>query len=291
MEIITQYMLIHHYTNIESLAMILSTKKIRFNRLDRMDDLEEGRVEAQGIPLGKYTYVSCWTEDDEESIPLWKMYANNDSGVRISLPVDMFKDYFILDGLMGDSNVSAQILNVLPKMASTITWKIPSKEYFRKKYLIIPVYSHNLNNFYIKIHYVDDVAIQTKDIVVVSHNENGTYDMSVEISKVGKYKHKRWAFQNESRFVLTIIPVENEISLDDANSYIKFVGKALSTGMQPYFETYDMSLRDDVLDELEVTLSPSITAGQRVIVESLLKQYAPKAKLMESSLKQYVQMK
>lgn len=219
------------------------------------------------------------------------MYANNDSGVRISLPVDMFKDYFILDGLMGDSNVSAQILNVLPKMASTITWKIPSKEYFRKKYLIIPVYSHNLNNFYIKIHYVDDVAIQTKDIVVVSHNENGTYDMSVEISKVGKYKHKRWAFQNESRFVLTIIPVENEISLDDANSYIKFVGKALSTGMQPYFETYDMSLRDDVLDELEVTLSPSITAGQRVIVESLLKQYAPKAKLMESSLKQYVQMK
>ncbi len=65
-------MLIHHYTNIESLAMILSTKKIRFNRLDRMDDLEEGCVEAQRIPLGKYTYVSCWTEDDEESIPLWK---------------------------------------------------------------------------------------------------------------------------------------------------------------------------------------------------------------------------
>lgn len=42
-------MLIHHYTSIESLAMILSTRKIRFNRLDRMDDLEEGRVEAQGV--------------------------------------------------------------------------------------------------------------------------------------------------------------------------------------------------------------------------------------------------
>ena len=115
--------------------------------------------------------------------------------------------------------------------------------------------------------------------------------MSVEISKVGKYKHKRWAFQNESRFVLTIIPVENEISLDDANSYIEFIGKALSTGMQPYFETYDMSLREDVLDELEVTLSPSITAGQRVIVESLLKQHAPKAKMKESSLSQSVKMK
>ena len=62
-------MLIHHYTNIESLALILKSKKIRFNRLDRMDDLEEGRVEAQGIPVAKYTYVSCWTEDEEESIP------------------------------------------------------------------------------------------------------------------------------------------------------------------------------------------------------------------------------
>lgn len=284
-------MLIHHYTNIESLAMILSTKKIRFNRLDRMDDLEEGRVEAQRIPLGKYTYVSCWTEDDEESIPLWKMYANNDSGVRISLPVDMFKDYFIIDGLMRDDNVSAQILSVFPKMVSTITWKIPSNEYFRKKYLIIPVYSHNLNNFYIKIHYVDDAAIQTKDIVIVSHNENGTYDMSVEISKVGKYKHKRWAFQHESRFVLTIIPTEKEISLNDASSYVEFLGQALATGIQPHFETYYMSLKDEVLDELEVTLSPSITAGQRVIVETLLKQYAPKAKIKESSLSQCVKMK
>ena len=76
-------MLIHHYTSIESLAMILSTRKIRFNRLDRMDDLEEGRVAAQGVPLGKYTYVSCWTEEQEESIPLWNMYAGKEMGVRI----------------------------------------------------------------------------------------------------------------------------------------------------------------------------------------------------------------
>ena len=271
--------------------MILSTKKIRFNRLDRMDDLEEGRVEAQGIPLGKYTYVSCWTEDDEESIPLWKMYTNNDSGVRISLPIDMFKDYSILDRLIGDDNLSSQILSICPKLAPTMIWKIPSEEYFGRKYFIIPVYSNNLENFYIKIQYVDDVATQTKDIVVVSHNENGTYGKSIDISKVGRYKHKRWVFQNESRFVLTIIPTEKKISINDANSYIELIGKALATGMQPFFETYDMSLREEVLNELEVTLSPSMTAGQRVIVESLLKQYAPKAKMKESSLSQCVKMK
>lgn len=63
------------------------------------------------------------------------------------------------------------------------------------------------------------------------------------------------------------------------------------TKMEPHFETYDLSLKDEVLEQLEVTLSPSITMGQRIIVESLLNQYAPKAKFIESSLKQYVQMK
>ncbi len=33
---------IHHYTNIENLALILKNKTIRFNRLDKVDDLEEG---------------------------------------------------------------------------------------------------------------------------------------------------------------------------------------------------------------------------------------------------------
>ena len=33
---------IYHYTNIETLALILKNKTIRFNRLDRVDDISEG---------------------------------------------------------------------------------------------------------------------------------------------------------------------------------------------------------------------------------------------------------
>ena len=285
-------MLIHHYTNIESLAMILSTKKIRFNRLDRMDDLEEGRVEAQGIPLGKYTYVSCWTEDEEESIPLWNMYAGKEMGVRISLPQDMFKDYSFLDGLIGDEELSSALLSSMPKIASTVTWKIPSSEYLGKTYLILPVYSNNIGGgFYTKIKYVKNVFAVTKDLVNVVHNENGTSDLSLKIGEVGVYKHERWQFQNESRFILRIIPTEETITLFEASKFVELLTKAMINGILPNIETYDLSLKDEVLDQLEVTLSPSITMGQRVIVESLLKQYAPKATIMESSLKQYVQMK
>ena len=32
---------LYHYTNIETLALILSNRTIRFNSLDKMDDLQE----------------------------------------------------------------------------------------------------------------------------------------------------------------------------------------------------------------------------------------------------------
>ena len=47
-------MKIYHYTNLESLAMILKNKTIRFNRLDKVDDLEEGNTESLGICFCKY---------------------------------------------------------------------------------------------------------------------------------------------------------------------------------------------------------------------------------------------
>jgi hypothetical protein len=63
-------MKIYHYTNVESLAMILKNKTIRFNRLDKVDDIEEGNAESSGVRFCKYVFVSCWTENPEESIPL-----------------------------------------------------------------------------------------------------------------------------------------------------------------------------------------------------------------------------
>ena len=41
----------HQYTNIESLAMILKSKKIRFNRLDPMDVLVD-IVLVQAVQMG-----------------------------------------------------------------------------------------------------------------------------------------------------------------------------------------------------------------------------------------------
>lgn len=47
-------MRIYHYTSIETLALILDSQKIRFNRLDRVDDLEESFVNRYSFKITKF---------------------------------------------------------------------------------------------------------------------------------------------------------------------------------------------------------------------------------------------
>ena len=51
-------MQIHHYTSIETLALILKHKTIRFNRLDQVDDMEESMngSETTGTKLRQYNF-------------------------------------------------------------------------------------------------------------------------------------------------------------------------------------------------------------------------------------------
>lgn len=137
----------------------------------------------------------------------------------------------------------------------------------------------------------DDVQSYTSDACNIIYHENDTFDLEVNWNKVGTCKHTRWSFQNESRFMLRIIPTEQEITLLDAEQSTKWLIHALSNGLQSTLKEYYLPLKDDIFDQMVVTLSPSIKAGQRVIVEALLNQYAPKAKIKESRLTQLVQMK
>jgi len=47
-----------HYTSMQNLAIILSTKSIRFSRADMVNDLEELRI--NDLPkMKKAVYISC----------------------------------------------------------------------------------------------------------------------------------------------------------------------------------------------------------------------------------------
>ena len=81
---------LYHYTSIDVLALILKNRTIRLNPLNKLDDLQEQKT-ADVENLGKFVFVSSWTSDDVESIPMWKMYTDPRAGIRIKLRKNPFK--------------------------------------------------------------------------------------------------------------------------------------------------------------------------------------------------------
>ena len=57
----------------------------------------------------------------------------------------------------------------------------------------------------------------------------------------------------------------------------------LGLAKQP-FTHYDMVISDEAFEDMEVTLSPRISGGSRIIVQNLIEKFNPSATLTESSL-------
>lgn len=272
-------MKIYHYTNLESLALILKNKTIRFNRLDKVDDIEEGNAESLGVRFCKYVFVSCWTENPEESIPLWKMYGGDYGGIRISMEHEMFKEY-----IMSDLD-----LRGLKSQGSIVT-KIPTQDMVSPDYFIIPIFNYDNDLFYRHIKYVDDVFQYTKDAIRITNIKGNRGDMNMEMKPFGYYKNKRWKFQDETRYVLYILPLNPLLESENPEISSIVIQSLLNNKSLP-FSYYDMQLKDEALDNMEITLSPSVTEAQRIIVQTVIDKYAPKAKVNDSTLGKLVRLR
>lgn len=133
---------LHHYTSIENLSLILKSKKIRFTRLDKVDDIKE----IDGFPewFSTYIYISSWTHESKEDISLWKMYTPNMRGVRITFPIEMFRKNLI-EGGNGKTHLFAK--NVYSPLIF--------EELFTDKYFVLSTLEYE-DNFYTKVIYDDN---------------------------------------------------------------------------------------------------------------------------------------
>ena len=269
-------MKIHQYTSIDSLALILKNKTIRFNRLDNMDDVEEEAKSSLGIRLGGFMFASCWTYSSKESIPLWKMYTPSSRGVRITLDKNMFKKYLISEE---DTTSSSMLINKELKVESII----PLSKMYTDNYTILNTF-WNEDFFYKQIQYVDDIKAIYNSLIQV---ENGI--VSFQFNNVGAFKHKDWDFQDECRFRLLILPHGN-ISVEDPR-YVMYILECIQKENYAPMNSYYLNLKENILDELTITLSPFATESDRAIVNTLCKEYAPNAIIADSSLKNRVRLK
>ena len=95
---------LYHYTSLESLALILKNRTIRLNPLDKMDDIQEQKT-ADIENIGKFVFVSSWTDDVVESIPMWKMYTDPDVELELNCGkihfLSMEQEVLILKKVLG----------------------------------------------------------------------------------------------------------------------------------------------------------------------------------------------
>ena len=270
---------IHHYTSIETLALILKTKKIRFNRLDRVDDVTECKIYGK-FDMSKYIFISCWTYQQDESIPQWHIYTDKMKGVRISFNKDMFNYQQLKSINLPENDYIIELGAESP---------IPFESLFTDDYFILPNFS-NRNNFERKVEYVENPYNCYKDIVTIKTDETGISTMSIaEVTKFGMYKSLDWEFQREFRFALFILPGYPVPlgGINDSNYISKmpsFMMNSIINGIAPKIKYFDVELSPDVLDNIEITLGPLNSESDRIIIEALLKEYTRNGKLKSSKL-------
>lgn len=268
--------MIHHYTSISTLALILETKKIRFTRLDCFDDMLEAKS-VKGVDFGNQLFASCWTKADE-SIPQWYMYGSQLSGVRLSfLPDELFTWYQLQGGRKVERNGKSAGMDIhLPLNAPYSLDDIYGYGYslqpevgMRQRFLRDIEYVNNL----------DEILEEFEKRITI---ENGSTTIKGTPSDFGFHKSSIWTFQDECRFLLAAKNYPMSLNVTD-DEFFDFHRKG--DHLKPVeIRNIDLPYNSVALDNLLVTLGPSTTKADEILVRSLLEKYAPTAQLQSSNL-------
>lgn len=274
---------LYHYTSIETLLLILKNKTLCFNSLINVDDLEES--ETRDIKkMGRFCYVSCWTDSDEELIPLWNMYTPNMQGVRIKLEEYPFVKYKYKKNeynFTDDSDSFIDYKELEEDDKASIVAQCPLLE---------------------KVIYTDDEELlfpKVKQITNEITKENDgkiktTQTINYNIKEIGRYKRKNWSFQNEVRYIIPMSPWSMR-ELKQCGEYKRFeecvlaqkrlISRLEDDNLKAPYDRYFLKLDEKVLNEVEVLLGPKITEAQMEIVDMIVKKYCPTARVLKSNLK------
>lgn len=242
---------IYHYTQINSLALILANRTIRFSALNKVNDPTEGQSADVG-DFGMYLFVSCWTDMEKEHLPLWNMYTTSMRGIRIKLPFPIFPTY---------EYRGRQTLFNEEEMIQETYMILANREPFRRV-----IYTNNQEK------------LKPKSISRIDKNLEG-----INLDGIGLYKDEIWDFENEIRFFFGIVPKPKTAHVNDAFD-IGELTKLIDDRSPLGFNHFDLKLDNKSFEKMEITLGPKILPGDREIVESLIERYNPTAKIHDSIL-------
>ena len=247
---------LYHYTSIETLALILKNRTIKFNNLLNVDDPEEAETADLGLS-GKHCLVSCWTKNSEDIIPMRNMYTPGMKGARIKMRMNPFKQYTYNKG---ENHFFETTLSC-----------IDYKGDYTKKVTIAAECPLT-----VEVLYTDNEDLLHPQI----KTQTGDW-ISISLEKLGRYKRKYWAFQNEYRYIIRTAPW----TMDEMEK-VTSVDEHIHLYKQICNEIY-LALADDAFEDMEVLLAPKTSEAEYIIVQALLEKYCPsvQVKLEKSKIR------
>lgn len=252
---------LYKYTELSSLIFILKNREIKFNLLSTMDDQEEMMI-SDLAEFAKYCFVSSWTDCEDEKLSLWNMYTRDMTGIRIKLhkmPFEIYK-YSIYD----------------PKRNLTIIGDGEGTIYPREwvegenTFAFIPLIK---DKFMLNVEYTDDEKLINPDIVRLNESVSET---AILVDMLGRYKRKEWYFQDEVRYRIIYLPVSLQ-NLDE-NSIMKSMQELPDL---PFKERF-LKIKDEYFNEIEIMTGPKMSCGDKEILNLIVKEYCPSAKIVPS---------
>ncbi|MEQ2476650.1 DUF2971 domain-containing protein [Collinsella sp. CLA-AA-H167] len=266
---------LYHYASLDTLALILHKRTIRFSRLDKVDDPQEQRS-ADSQNLGKMKLVSCWTSSDEESIPMWREYAGAECGVRIQMKSYPFKQYSISNESLNMLSSEA-VLNALGGSFDGL--HLPLEDFWDKNYHFFETARDR--EILHEVEYTNDESLLFPK--VINAFENG--GLVADLMALGVHKTTAWSYQKEWRYILTAVPIGIDsvinVRLDQIVRANDVMLDKCDPGIPPY---YDLAISDEAFSSMKIVSSPKMTPGNRVILDALIEKYAPGIEVAESSI-------
>lgn len=234
---------LYHYTSIQNLALILESRSIRFSRADEVNDSDEVKI-SDAPEIKKAVFLSCWTASENESIPLWALYASHTKGVRIKLSSNMFKSI----GEPYESKYGGFLITNLGFLKNVVQRKTDSR-------------------------WISCLFGPSKVDYTPENSTTVLRGKEIDVSKVGTIKSEHWKFEEEHRFIIfpnALWHFEMEIFQYIRDDAIKNPIKA---------EHVCIPLDPCILDKIEVTMGPDTKDAEYCIVKELLEKYARNGKI------------
>lgn len=247
-----------HYTSIETLALILQYKTLRFTRLDLVNDPSE--AETTDLPnAASLVFASCWTDLSLDTLPMWRMYTPNMQGVRIELPNNPFQGrnpvYLTEDaGYWQAIDQDIEFNHGIPDSG------------------IVTRFLRGPN----KIVYTNDPKER-----VVTCLESGIAGEMIRLEDLGQTKSLHWQFEQEWRYrVLATFSEVHPQPLTGFNQHYVHP-REIRLSMQHV----DICLDNTALQEMNVLLGPCCNEAHLAIVTALMASHQYQGRIEQSQIR------